>query len=62
MIAVAKDKIGKIVEKQPDDSSYDEIMRELILNQMIERGLDDSQNGKLTSHEDMQKEIESWSK
>lgn len=62
MIAIAKEKIKEIVEKQPEDSSYDEIMKELIFAQMIERGLDDSENGRVTNHDDMKKEIESWSK
>jgi len=62
MIAIAKEKISKIVKKQPDDSSFDEIMRELIFSQMIDRGLDDSENGRTTSHEGLKNEIESWSK
>jgi len=62
MIALAKEKINKLVEKQPDDSSYDEIMRELIFDHMIDRGLDDSKKNRVTSHEDMKKEIMSWSK
>ena len=62
MITIAKKRINKIVQKQPDDSSYDEIVRELIFAQMIDRGLQDSKEGKLTSHADFKKEIESWSK
>lgn len=62
MIAIAKEKISKIVEKQPEDSSFDEIMREMIFSQMIDRGVEDSENGIVTSHEVFKKEIESWSK
>ncbi len=62
MIVIAKEKISKIVEKQPDDSSFNEIMRELVFVQMIDRGLDDSKNGRVTTHENVKKEIESWSK
>ena len=36
-----KEKIVKIVKFQPDDSTYDEILRELAFKQMIERGLED---------------------
>lgn len=62
MIAIAKEKISKLVEKQPDDSSYDDIMKELIFAHMIDRGLDDSNNNRITSHENMKNEIMSWSK
>ena len=61
MVAIAKEKINKLVEKQPDDSSYDEIIRELIFAQMIDRGLEDSRKGHITKHEDLKKEISSWS-
>ena len=62
MIALAKEKISTLVEKQPVDSSYDEIMRGLIFAHMIDRGLEDSKNNRVTSHEDMKKEIMSWSR
>ena len=61
MIAV-KEKINSIVNQQPDDSSYEEILRELIFAKMIDNGLNDSKNGKLTSHALVMEEIESWSK
>ena len=51
MVAIAKAKINKLVEKQPDDSSYDEIIRELIFAQIIDRGLEDSSKGLITKHE-----------
>ena len=62
MVTIAKKRINKIIKEQPDDSSFDEIIRELVFAQMIDRGLQDSKDGKLTSHEDLKKEIESWSK
>ena len=52
MLTIAKEQINKIVEKQPEDSSYTEIMMELVFAQMIDRGLDDSKNGRLTNHSD----------
>jgi len=61
MVAIAKEKINKLVEKQPDDSSYDEIIRELIFAQMIDRGLEDSSKGRITKNEDLKKEISTWS-
>ena len=62
MIAVAKEKINEIVAKQPEDSSYDEIMRELVFTKMIDDGLDDAQNNRTIKHCEMKKELDSWLK
>ena len=58
----AKDRILKIVHGQPDDSAFDEILRELALARMIERGLADSQNDRVISHKKMGQRISSWAK
>ncbi|EHQ34360.1 hypothetical protein [Methanoplanus limicola] len=55
-----KDKMTEIIHSQPDDSSYDEILRELIFERMIERGLDDSRSGRVISDEEMKERILSW--
>ncbi len=60
MTTIAKDKIHEIVNNQPEDSSYDEIIRELLFAKMIEAGLKDSENKNITSHEDVKNEIETW--
>ncbi|MFW8602420.1 hypothetical protein ACOHYD_13185 [Desulfobacterota bacterium M19] len=36
-----KEKITKVVLSQPEDASYDEIMRELAFERMVDRGLAD---------------------
>jgi hypothetical protein len=48
-MATAKEQITELVQQQPDDSSYDEIIRELTFHLMIERGLDDSDNHRALS-------------
>ena len=35
-MATAKEQISELVQKQPDDSSYDEIIRELAFHLMVE--------------------------
>jgi hypothetical protein len=50
----------EIIQQQPDDSSYDEILRELALARMIERGLQDSRDERITSNEEMSRRIQSW--
>ncbi len=61
-MASVKEQMAKIVQEQPDDSSYDEILRELAFARMIERGLADSQAGHTISDEDMSRRIRTWAK
>jgi hypothetical protein len=41
-MATAKEHIAEIIKRQPDDSSYDDIVRELAFDLMVQRGLKDS--------------------
>jgi len=59
---IAKDRIKEIVESQPDDASYDEILRELTFERMVERGLADSRAEKLVSNKEMGHRIKTWQK
>ena len=61
-MATAKQKMTEIIEQQPDDSSYNEILRELAFSQMVERGLDDSRVDRTISNEDMGRRMRSWQK
>ena len=53
-----KERMIAIVNDQPDDSSFDEILRELAFDRMIQRGLDDADNGRVISNEEMKKKVE----
>ena len=61
-MATPKEEITRIVQQQPDDSSFEEILRELALARMIHRGLADSQAGHTMSDEEMTHRIKSWGK
>ena len=58
----AKEQITHIVQEQPEDGSHDEILRELALARMIERGLEDSQAHRTLSDEEMRQRIRTWQK
>jgi predicted transcriptional regulator len=58
----AKDAVAAILQDMPDDSSYDDIVRELVFNRMVERGLGDVEAGRTISDEEMERAIESWRK
>jgi predicted transcriptional regulator len=58
----AKEQIVAILAGQPDDSTYEELLRELVFAQMIDRGLADSDARRTVSHEEMEARISSWAK
>uniref|UniRef100_A0A7C1F2S7 Uncharacterized protein n=1 Tax=Ammonifex degensii TaxID=42838 RepID=A0A7C1F2S7_9THEO len=59
-MSTAKEQMARIIEAQPDDSSYEEILRELAFARMVERGLADSDAGRTISNQEMQDRIRSW--
>lgn len=58
----AKEEMIQIIQAQPDDSSYDELLRELAFARMVDRGLADSDAGRTVSHEEVEQAIESGRK
>lgn len=59
-MATAKEQMSRIIEAQSEDSSYDELLRELAFTRMIERGLSDSDTRKTVSNETMHERMRSW--
>jgi hypothetical protein len=58
----AKEKMAEIIQSQPDDASYEDIMRELAFERMVARGLEDSRHNRTVSNEEMQRRIGTWRK
>ena len=54
-----KQKMTEVIQAQPEDASYEEIMRELTFERMVERGLEDSRKGHTISNEKMEHRIRS---
>ena len=55
-----KEEMTRIIQEQPDDSSFDEILRELALARMIDRGLKDSEDGRTISDDEMKRQMNQW--
>ena len=51
-----------MLDSQPDDSSYDEILKELALKRMIDKGLFDVKAENTISNQEMKHRIKSWQK
>jgi len=61
-MATAKEELTRLIQRQPEDSSREEIVRELAFHIMVERGLADSDAKHTISNEEMGRRIRSWQK
>ena len=61
-MSTAKEELTRLIEGQPDDSSREEIVRELAFHVMVERGLADSDARRTITNEEMAHRIRSWRK
>jgi predicted transcriptional regulator len=57
-----KERVTKVIQEQPEDATYEEIMRELAFQRMIARGLEDSRGGRLIPNDEMGRRIQTWQK
>jgi predicted transcriptional regulator len=48
-----REEARKLIEKLPDHSTWDDLMREIFVRQVIEAGLADSQAGRTTRVEEV---------
>ena len=56
-----KQKMTEVIQAQPDDASYEEIMRELAFERMVDRGIEDSRKGRTITNEEMEHRIRTFS-
>lgn len=61
-MSTAKEELTSLIQGQPEDSSREEIVRELAFHVMVERGLADSDAKRGASNEEMGRRIRSWQK
>jgi len=54
-MSLVKEEMTKIINSQPEDSTYEEILNELAFAAMVERGLEDSRKRKVVSNEEVKK-------
>ena len=58
----AKEQMIHLLQEQPDDSSYDELLRELAFARMVDRGLADSDAGRTIDQAEVKRTIDTWRK
>ena len=59
-MSTAREDLGQLIAQQPDDSSYEDLVRELAFSIMVRRGLKDSDAGHTISNEEMRRRIRTW--
>ena len=55
-----RDEMIALLQAQPADSTYEELMRQLAMARMMDRGIADLEAGRTLSHEEVGKRIASW--
>jgi len=55
-----KEQMTEIIYNQPEDSSFEEILKELAFQQMINQGLNDSRDNNVSSNEEVKEMIDKW--
>lgn len=59
-MSTVKEELTRLIQGQPEDSSREEIVRELAFHIMVERGLADSDAKRTISNEQMAHRIRAW--
>lgn len=55
-----KQTVQEILETLPDDASFEDIQYRIYVRQRIERGLDDVENDRTLSHEEVKARVARW--
>ena len=61
-MSAVKERMTRIIRSQPDDASYEEIMRELAFEKMVARGLENVRRGRVLSNDEVARRIRKWPK
>ena len=56
-MSTARDELKALLDAHPEDSSYEELVREITFHVTVKRGLADSDAGRTVSNEEMRRRI-----
>jgi len=59
---LTKTSVIKTITRFPDNFSIDELVDKMILLEKIEKGIQDADNGRVITDDELEKQIEEWSK
>ena len=61
-MSTAKKELIQLIEQQPEASTQEEIVRELLFHLMVQRGLADADAGRVITNAEMDRRIRLWAK
>ena len=56
----AKEEVKKLLDRVPEDSSFEDIQYHIYVCQKIERGLKDIEEGRVFSQEEVEQRMSKW--
>jgi len=57
-MSAVKEQMIDIIKEQPEDSTPEEIIRELAFSNMVERGIQDMEAGRVITNDEMKERID----
>jgi predicted transcriptional regulator len=54
------DETVALIQSLPDDVTYDDILREIAFARMVARGIEDAQQGRVMTTEELEQRISTW--
>lgn len=59
-MATAKEEVRKILERLPDDVSFEDIQYHIYVREKVERGLEDIKNNRVLTQEEVERRMSKW--
>jgi predicted transcriptional regulator len=59
-MSTLKARLIEVIQEQPEDATYEEIIRELAFELMITRGLEDARAGRVISNDELGRRVGTW--
>ena len=59
-MSTAKEQVRKMLDQLPDDASFEDIQYHIYVQEKIERGLKDIQEGRVLSQEEVEERMSKW--
>jgi predicted transcriptional regulator len=59
-MSTAKEEVRQILDKLPDNATLEDIQYHLYVRQKIERAIEEADNGRVLSHEEVEKQMKKW--
>lgn len=59
-MATAKEEVLKMLQRLPDESSFEDIQYHIYVREKVARGLKDAQEGRVLSQEEIERRMARW--